>query len=432
MTAQTSSSPTPKPEEEHKQSKSAQVVQTVEKDIKPATTFFTKFSNDWVMNFAAGLAYNILTAIVPIVIAIVSITGLVVGQLDPAARTLLISRISNIFPSTLSSNGQNVLAPVLISLSKDAGFLGIIALLLALFGGSRLFVTLEGYFDVIYHTVSRNAIRQNIMAVIMMLIFVVLVPLMVFAGSGPDLAFSLLKTTPLGHGPVSDLLLGLGSFIAGIISAWILFLAIYIVVPNQRISFRNSWLGALVAAVLVQLYLTLFPLYVTHFLNNYTGSAGAAGFAIILLLFLYYFAVILLLGAEINAYFAEGVRATPENIPAMVHRLTSHLPTSEPEVKEQATPSHKDEEPKKIFSKSKAEQLEAQAKTGGTENGKDQSTQQTQPTPTNHQRKGNKKKDSSQKSSSRPTLATLVAGVVLTFLLELFRQRQGQGEKNTR
>ncbi len=335
MTSQTSSSPAPKRKEENKQSKSRGVVQTAEKDIKPVAAFFTKLNNDWVMNFAAGLAYNILTAIVPIVIAIVSITGLVVGHLAPSARTQLISSISNIFPSTLSSNGQNVLAPVLVSLSKNAGILGIIALLLALFGGSRLFVTLEGYFDIIYHTRPRNVIRQNIMAVIMMLIFVVLVPLMVFAGSGPALVYSLIKATPLGNVPGIDLLLVVGSFIAGIISAWILFVAIYIVVPNQRISFRNSWLGALVAAVLVQLYLTFFPLYVTHFLKNYTGSAGAAGFAIILLLFLYYFAVILLLGAEINAYFAEGIRATPENIPTMVHQLTSHLPTSEPEIKEQ-------------------------------------------------------------------------------------------------
>src|SRR6202047_3600603 len=35
--------------------------------------------------------------------------------------------------------------------------------------------------------------------------------------------------------------------------------AIYIVVPNQRISFRHSWRGAVVAAVLLQLYLSLFP-----------------------------------------------------------------------------------------------------------------------------------------------------------------------------
>ena len=81
MAMETQSSSASKQEEEHPQSKSAHVVQGVEQKIKPATTFFTKCNNDWVMNFAAGLAFNILTAIVPIVIAIVSITGLVVGRL---------------------------------------------------------------------------------------------------------------------------------------------------------------------------------------------------------------------------------------------------------------------------------------------------------------------------------------------------------------
>ncbi|HEY7417454.1 MAG TPA: YihY/virulence factor BrkB family protein [Ktedonobacteraceae bacterium] len=423
MTTQTPPSPAPQQEGEHKQSKPTEVVQTVEKGIQPATTFFTKFNNDWVMNFSAGLAFNILTAIVPIVVAIVSIAGLVVGSLDPAARTRLISSISKIFPSTLSSNGQNVLAPALVSLSKNAGLLGIIAVLLALFGGSRLFVTLEGYFDVIYHTRPRNVVRQNIMALIMMLVFIVLVPMMVFAGSGPALVLSLLKATPLAHVPGFNLLFGLGGLFAGIICAWIFFLVIYIVVPNQRISFRNSWLGALVAAVLVQLYLTLFPFYVTHFLNNYTGAAGATGFAIILLFFLYYFAVILLLGAEINSYFAERIQATPESIPAMTHRLTSHLPTNEREIKEEAATSHKGEEPKRVFPESKAEQLEAHTKTESAENDKNQAAQQTQPAHTNHHRKLGKK-DSSRKSSSRSTIVALIAGTALTFLLGLFRQYQ--------
>ncbi len=85
-----------------------------------------------------------------------------------------------------------------------------------------------------------------------------------------------------------------------------MFEAIYIVVPNQHISFRNSWLGAVVAAVLLQVYLSFFfPFYATHFLGNYTGNIALA---VVLLFFFYYFAVILLLGAEINAFFAEDIR----------------------------------------------------------------------------------------------------------------------------
>src|SRR5205823_12939431 len=116
------------------------------------------------------------------------------------------------------------------------------------------------------------------------------------------------------------------------------------VVPNQKISFRKSWRGAVVAAFLLELYLVLFPLYVTTFLGSFAGAVGV----LILLIFFYYFALILFLGAEVNAFFAEGVRSTPYDVPTMIHLLSSHLPTSEQDVKEQAAADHKDEVPKEI------------------------------------------------------------------------------------
>ena len=85
------------------------------------------------------------------------------------------------------------------------------------------------------------------------------------------------------------------------------FLVIYIVVPNQHITLRNSWLGALGTAIALQLYLTLFPWYVAHFLNTFAGPISL----VILLVFFYYFAFILLLGAEVNAFFLEKVTRRP-------------------------------------------------------------------------------------------------------------------------
>ena len=61
----------------------------------------------------------------------------------------------------------------------------------------------------------------------------------------------------------------------------------------------------------VQAYLQLFPFYATHFLGGYTGTVG---FAIIFVFFFYYFAVILLAGAEVNAFYAQGKRALPDNL----------------------------------------------------------------------------------------------------------------------
>lgn len=335
--------------------KASEVKQDAEKDAKSAQTLWNKFNNDWVMTFAAGLAFNLITAIFPIFIAVIAIAGFVFSSFDPTFQQDLITRIQSVFPPPI--NQGNVLGPALTTLSKSAGFFAVIAVLVAIFGGSRLFITIEGYFSIIYHTRQRSIIPQNIMALVMLLLFIILIPLMVFASSLPALVQSVLKDTPIHLIPGIGLVFTVIGILIGLVSAWILFEAIYIVVPNQRISFRNSWPGAVFAAVALSIYLYLFPFYVTHFLSNDTGQVG---FAVILLFFFYYFAVILLLGAEINAFFAEGVRATPVPLTTMVHSYTSHLATSEKAIQEQAPPSHKNEEPKVIRPQSEAKNLETQ------------------------------------------------------------------------
>jgi membrane protein len=408
---------TKKPSAQMEQHQSSEVVQTTEKDVKSLRAFWTKFNNDWVMNFASGLAFNLITAIFPVVIAIISIVGFVIGGLDPSIKAELISRIQNVFPQPISSG--HILGPALNSLSKNAGFLGIIAVLIAIFGGSRLFIAIENYFDIIYHTLPRDVIKQNLMALGMLLIFIVLIPLMVFASSIPALVQSILKATLISQIPGNGFIFALVGILFGLIITWILFEAIYIVVPNQHISFRHSWLGALIAAVAIQIYLILFPFYVTHFLGSYTGTAG---FAVILLFFFYYFAVILLLGAEVNAFFAEGIRATPANLAAIVHWFTSHLPTSEKDIQEQAPPSHKNVEPKAILPKSEVNNLKAQASRAGQAD-----NTQTQPTSstTNHKdHRTEKRKASSRGSSSALTIVEVVMGTSLAFFVQLFRLRR--------
>jgi YihY family inner membrane protein len=274
--------------------------------------FLAKFSHDWMMQLSAGLAYNLMVAIVPMGIAVIAVLGFTVGNLNPAAQAQLIDHIQHSFPSTISSH--NILEPALTRLSKSAGLLSILAVVTAIFGGSRLFIAIERCFDIIYHTNPRRAIRQNLMALLMMLVFIVLIPIMVLASSLPAVIISLVRNSlfnqlslvsQLAH---NALVLSVASILGSLFVAWILFQSIYIVVPHQKISLKKSWKGALVAAILLTVFLALFPLYVTHFMSSYTGVAG---FAIIFLLFFYYFAVILLFGAEVNAYFAEGVRPLP-------------------------------------------------------------------------------------------------------------------------
>jgi YihY family inner membrane protein len=94
------------------------------------------------------------------------------------------------------------------------------------------------------------------------------------AASIPALLQVLLEHTIVHQLPGNDFYFGLLAILVSLCISWILFAAIYIIVPNQRIRFRKSWLGALVAAILLQMYLALFPFYITHLLKSYVGTTG--------------------------------------------------------------------------------------------------------------------------------------------------------------
>lgn len=319
--------------------KIAKALRVVEQKAHPALAFYMKFNNDWSWNNAAGLAYNLLLAMFPIVIALAAVLGFFLGSLDPNTYQQEINRITDAL-STLSGV-EPLVATALKHLQQSAGILGIIAVVLAIFNGSRLFLFMEGCLDIIYHVKPRGIIAQNVMAVLMLLLFVALIPIIILASAVPAFVFSLLQETFLKQIFRNGFVFSLSGILGGLIACYILFQVIYIVVPNQKISYRHSWRGSVVAAALLEAYLVLFPLYVAHFLGVFAGALGL----LILLIFFYYFALILFLGAEVNAFFAEGIHTTPYDLVTMVHMVTSHYPTSETDLQEQAATSHKRKEP---------------------------------------------------------------------------------------
>ncbi|WP_376795173.1 YihY/virulence factor BrkB family protein [Thermogemmatispora sp.] len=283
----------------------------VGKIVQRVQAFFVKFNNDWVMNLAAALAFNLLTAMAPLAVALLAIPGLLLGKAE--VRTYLSQVILSIFPRMTAS--PELIDALLRQLNRVSGPLGIVSILIALFTGSRLFVLLEGCFGIIYRRRPRALLQQNLMALGMLLLFAVLTPLMVLAASLPALVISFLEKTPLGQIPGSGFVFSFGGLLGGLAISWVFFLTIYTFVPNRRIRWRSTWRGALLAAVLTQIYLALFSLYAARFLS---GLGGQIGFAIILVTFFYYFAVILLLGAEVNAFFGEKIRSAPADLVTLV------------------------------------------------------------------------------------------------------------------
>ncbi len=295
----------------------------MKQDVGTLGKFWQKLNNDWVFNFSGTLAYGFLTSIFSILLVVIAIGGLILGTLSVGSRSQLENGIANALPGGASGYGGQIVRAATHSLNSSASLILIVGIVAALVGGSGLFVTMENAFGVIFRLRGRNFIHQRIMAIGMLLIFVVLAPIILLASSVPPIVLHALGIG--SSNPVAAFLFQASGLAVAFIVAAIFFGAIYVVVPNKPVQPREVWKGTLVAAALLVIYETLFPFYESFFLKP--GNYGSiVGFALVIVIFFYYLAFILLAGAEVNSW-ALGQRETAAPIDAILHELQAHNTT---------------------------------------------------------------------------------------------------------
>jgi membrane protein len=84
---------------------------------------------------------------------------------------------------------------------------------------------------------------------------------------------------------------------------FVLFMAIFRILPDVHIEWRHVWIGAFFTAALFVLGKYLIGLYLGN--SSLSSTYGAAGSLVVLLLWVYYSAQILFLGAEFTRLYAE-------------------------------------------------------------------------------------------------------------------------------
>jgi YihY family inner membrane protein len=291
--------------------------------VATIAAFWVKINNDWIFNLSGLLAYNFLFALFPILILVLAITGLVLGAVAPGTQGLIAHNIEQALPAGV---GAVVVEGVTARLKASAGWLLVVGVVTSVFAGSRLFITLENCFGVVFRLRGRDPIRQNRMAFLLLLLYLVLLPLLLATFLLPSGVERLLD--PSGRSPLGTALVTASGVLIAFLSATVLFAMTYALVPHRgRLwqALRPNWRGAVVAATLLMLYELLFPVYTTFVLNP-ANYGTVAAFAVVILLFFYYLAFILLLGAEINSWVA-GQRETATDVPGILHAVQAHRST---------------------------------------------------------------------------------------------------------
>jgi len=283
--------------------------------------FWIKINHDWIFNLSSLLAYNFLMSMVPILILLLALVGFALRLVLPDAQALLQRGVTDVLPSPV---GNIVTASVADHLRTSAHWLLVVGIGTSIITGSRLFVTLEGTLGVVFRLRGRNLIQQNIMALGMLFIYMILVPLLIFASILPATVVGVLD--PHNSSLLAGVVLTVLGFVVAFLVALCLFGWIYLIVPNRSQRRWRIGKGTVVASLLLVIYEVVFPLY-ERFLLHPNNYGSVAGFAVVILLFFYYLAFILLLGAEINSWDI-GQRETAADLPGILHAIQAHDSTT--------------------------------------------------------------------------------------------------------
>jgi membrane protein len=272
------------------------------------------FIADDALSRGASISFYTVTSIGPVLFIAVAIAGLVFGE--DAAR----GAISEQLGALMGQEAADLVERVVQGASgKSTGIIAsVIGVITLLITASGLFGEMQSALNKIWRaqpqgvTISRlvraRLASLGLVAALGFLLLVSLVISALLAALGDYIDVWL---------PFGALMLQLLHFIMSFALISVLFAAIYKVLPDVTLSWRDVMIGAVVTTLLFSLGKFLIGLYLAH--SAMASSYGAAGALIVILMWVYYSAQIFLLGAEFTKVHASR-RGTPAAIRARVTR----------------------------------------------------------------------------------------------------------------
>jgi membrane protein len=255
-----------------------------------------RFAETDLLTHAASLAFYALISLAPLLVLLLWLTA----SMYPAARESLIAEIG-----ALAGGGAAAVAGTVIenaSRRPDVGSLaGVWSTLLLLVGATAVFARLQGTLNLIFRSDALRLagvaawLRKRVLSfgVVLSLGFLLLVSVslttavqLVFAGM-PSLL-------PLAGNAASLLLYALA------------FALLYHFLPDRRVRWRQAVVGGAITASLFVLGRWAIGLYLAH---AAPGSAyGSMGTLVLLLVWMYYAAIVFFTGALVTAVIDERAR----------------------------------------------------------------------------------------------------------------------------
>jgi membrane protein len=260
----------------------------------------TAFIDDSALTRGAAIAFYAVTAIAPVLFIMTAIAAVFLGQ--DAASGAVHHQLTRIMTSDSADlvqlailhlrNGTHTLSGTLI---------GIVALVVT---ASGFFTEIEDALNVIWKAPRHESyfyqlLRGRVLSLALVVgLGVLLLGSMVLATGIRLLGHILNRYTEIA-GPVISVV----NIVVSYVIVSLIFAAIYKVLPNTRLLWRDVLVASFGTALMFETGQTVIGYYLANFIT--ANIYGAAGGIIVLLVWVYYSAQIFLLGAEFTKVWAS-------------------------------------------------------------------------------------------------------------------------------
>ena len=279
-----------------------------------AWTLIKETFSEWVADKAprlgAALSYYTVFALAPVLLVVIAVAGLVLGP--EAAQGKIVEQLSGL----LGEDAASIVQTMLVNANRRgtgvmATVIGIATLLV---GATGVMVELQGALNTVWKVIPKPGqavkllIRSRLigLGLVLSMGFLLLVSLVISAALAAVTNW-LSDIVPEWLVPGYLINYGISIFVIALF-----FALIFKVLPDAKVSWHDVWIGALVTSLLFHLGKFLIGLYLGQ--ASVASAFGAAGSLAVLLVWVYYSAQIVLLGAEFTRSYANrfGSHVVPE------------------------------------------------------------------------------------------------------------------------
>jgi membrane protein len=215
---------------------------------------------------AAGVAYYAIISIFPLLLGLIAVFGFFLPSIN--LQNALLNFVGNNIPGA-----TNILKENIAGIIRLRGVMSILSIVILFWGASALFGSIFGTGILFLLSLGASTF----------------ITFMDNTLNLPDLNMTIIYT---------------GAKLIAFLLILTIFLFLYKFVPNTKTRWRDIWPGALLAAFFFEIARTLFIFYLEHF-ANYQLIYGTISSFIVLLVWIYYSAFILILGAEFTFQYSR-------------------------------------------------------------------------------------------------------------------------------